>query len=79
MIPEGELLHPPQDEHLDLGNLLQVDERVVVIAVPRRVYRRPAISDHGTGTALMTSSMTISTLTPWLAACGPSQTRCGST
>jgi hypothetical protein len=63
VIPEGELLHPPQDEHLDLGNLFQIDERLVT-AVPRRMYRRPAIPDHGTGTELMTSSMTMSTLTP---------------
>ena len=63
MVAEGELLHPLQNEELDLGNLLQVDDRILV-TVPGRVDRRPAISDHGTGTELMTSSMTMSTLTP---------------
>ena len=63
VVAERELLHPLQNEELDLGNLLQVDERVIV-AVPRRVDRRATIARHGTGTELMTSSMTISTLTP---------------
>ena len=34
---------------------------------------------HGTGTRSTTSLMTISTVTPWLAACGPSHTRWLST
>ena len=63
MIAEGELFHPPDDEQLDLGNLLQVDEGFLV-TVPGRVDRRPAIPDHGTGTELTTSSITMSTLTP---------------
>ncbi len=56
MITERELLHPLEDEQLDLGDLAQRDERVRC---------------HGTGTRSRTSSMTMSTVTPWLAACGP--------
>ena len=65
VIAERELLHPLQDEQLDLGDLGEVDQRF-----GGRALR------HGTGTRSTMSSMTISTVTPWLAACGPSQTRC---
>jgi hypothetical protein len=43
---------------------LKVDETFGVVSVPRRVNRRPAIADHGTGTEATTSSMTMSTVTP---------------
>jgi hypothetical protein len=51
VIAEREFLHPLQDEQLDLGNLLQVDERRValrgaLVPVPGRMDRRPAIPDH---------------------------------
>ena len=47
VIAERELLHPPQDEQLDLGDLAQVDE------VDARASARgppPHVADHGTGT-----------------------------
>jgi hypothetical protein len=36
--------------------------------VPGPMDRRAAIADHGTGTESTMSSMTMSTVTPWLAA-----------
>src|SRR4029079_6672225 len=61
---QGELSHALQDEQLDLGDVRQADERLGGLPV-----------HHGTGTCSMTSLITMSTVTPWLAACGPSQMR----
>src|SRR3972149_6148333 len=59
VIAQGELLHPLQDEQLDLGDLREGDQR--------RLILQPA---HGTGTRSRMSSMTISVVTPWVAARG---------
>src|SRR5262245_37049859 len=68
MLSEGQFLHPFQDEQLNLRNLGEIDERF---------GDRTGL--HETGTRFTMSSINMSTVTPWLAACGPSQMRCPST
>ena len=76
VLADRELAHPPQDEQLDLGDLRQVDERFDVgsRSASIGVLRRRSTA-HGTATRSMTSSITMSAVRPWLAACGPSQMR----
>src|SRR5206468_5987699 len=66
VLAHGDFAQAREDHELDLGDVGQVDERrnLLVIARP-----------HGIGTRSMTSRMTASVVSPWLAACGPSQTR----
>ena len=68
VVAQRQLLHSLQNEDLYLGYLAEIDE------LGRRGW-----GDHGTGTDATRSSITISTVTPWLAAWGPSQTRWPST
>ena len=58
----------PQHQQLDLGDLVEIDQR----GRGRRVA-------HGIGTSATTSAMTWSVVSPCAAACGPSQMRCPST
>src|SRR6185503_17064276 len=53
MIAERQLLHPLEDEDLDLRDFVEVDE-----------IARGGVGGHGTGTDATRSSMTISTVTP---------------
>ncbi len=66
MIADRHLAHALEDDELDLGDVRQVDERRDLLVVPR---------PHGIGTRSMMSLMTASVVSPWLAACGPSQMR----
>src|SRR6187397_3112647 len=65
MLANRHLAHPLQDHQLDFGDVREADIGSVCC--------------HGIGTRSMTSWMTASVVRPWLAACGPSQTRWGST
>src|SRR6185295_11632756 len=66
MIADRELAHPLQDEQLNLREIREVHQRIVaLLAAP-----------HGMATRSTTSLMTASVVSPWLAACGPSQMRC---
>ena len=68
MLADRHLAHPLEDEQLDLGDVGQVDER-------RRPSPCSASRPHGIGTRSTMSLMTASVVSPWLAACGPSQMR----
>ena len=67
VIAERELLHAPEDEELDLGDFGQVDEGRRLDSPSWNGHPvDDVVDDHLDGT-------------PWLAACGPSQTRWPST
>jgi hypothetical protein len=66
----GHFAHPFQDDQLDFGDIGQVDQRRELLVIP---------GPHGIGTLSRMSWMTASDVSPWLAACGPSQTRWLST
>ena len=62
-----ELLHSSQDDQLDVLDFLPADEGLGYTC------------RHGIGTWSMISSITVSTLMPWLAACGANHRRCPKT
>src|SRR4029453_18238476 len=78
MLADRELAHPAKDEQLDFGQLRQVDERLDVLFAGTHLtsdFRLLTCGGHGIGTRSMTSLITRSVVSPWLAACGPSQMR----
>lgn len=87
VVADGDLAQPPQDEQLDLRDVVQAHERGRLLVVARVVQRLRAcgpgqrwlVAVHGTGTRSMMSLITISVVRPWLAAWGPSQSRWPST